>query len=125
MINKVRRKEIYVADLEKTIGSEERGFRPVLIVQNNLGNKYSTTTIVVPLTRRIEKLYRIPTHISIEPFGKMKYKGTILAEQIRVIDKRRIRYYIDVLPDEYMKKVDYAMKIAIGVNKSKMACLFV
>lgn len=119
MIEKVRRKDIFLADLGRTAGSEEKGVRPVLIVQNDLGNKYSPTTIVIPFTRRIEKDYKIPTHIQIEPFGKMLYKATLLAEQIKVIDKRRLKYYIEELPDEYMDKIDNAMAVAIGLKEER------
>lgn len=121
MLDKIRRKEIYLADLGRTAGSEEKGVRPVLIVQNDLGNKYSPTTIIVPITRRIEGEYKIPTHIQVEPFGKMLYKATILAEQIKVIDKQRLKYYIEELPNEYMKKVDYAMTVAIGINEERIS----
>lgn len=120
MLDKIRRKEIYLADLGRTAGSEEKGVRPVLIVQNDLGNKYSPTTIIVPITRRIEGEYKIPTHIQVEPFGKMLYKATILAEQIKVIDKQRLKYYIEELPNEYMEKVDYAMTVAIGINEERI-----
>lgn len=121
MLDKIRRKEIYLADLGRTAGSEEKGVRPVLIVQNDLGNKYSPTTIIVPITRRIEGEYKIPTHIQVEPFGKMLYKATILAEQIKVIDKQRLKYYIEELPNEYMEKVDYAMTVAIGINEERIS----
>lgn len=121
MLDKIRRKEIYLADLGRTAGSEEKGVRPVLIVQNDLGNKYSPTTIIVPITRRIEEEYKIPTHIQIDPFGKMLYKATILAEQIKVIDKQRLKYYIEELPNEYMEKVDYAMTVAIGINEERIS----
>lgn len=111
----VKRNEIYLANLGKTIGSEEKGIRPVLIIQNDFGNKYSPTTIVVPITKRIEKKYRLPTHVQIEPFGKMRYKAIIMAEQIKVIDKRRIIYYIDELPRIYQEKVNNSLKISIGL----------
>ena len=111
----IRRNEIYIANLGQAIGSEERGTRPVLIVQNNLGNKYSPTTIVIPFTRRIENKNTLPTHIQINPFGKMLYKSTIMAEQIKVIDKKRLKNYIDVLPDEYIEIVDKAIGIATGL----------
>ena len=78
MNEKIRRKDIYLADFGNTVGCEEKGKRPVLIVQNDFGNKYSSTTIVIPLTKRVETKQRIPTHIEIEPFGKMPFKATIL-----------------------------------------------
>lgn len=119
MIDKIRRNEIYLADLGKTSGSEEKGTRPVLIVQNNLGNKHSTTTIIVPFTKRIEDENRIPTHIVVNQFGKMYSKGTIMAEQIKVIDKRKLKHYIDELPKEYIDKVDEAIKIAVGLDEER------
>ena len=105
MINKIRRNEIYLANLGKTVGSEERGIRPVLIIQNDIGNKHSPTTMI------------IPTHIKIKSFGKMKYKATILAEQIKVIDKRRLIRRIDILPEKYIYLVDRAIKIATNLQK--------
>lgn len=116
MIEKVRRKDIFLADLGRTAGSEEKGVRPVLIVQNDLGNKYSPTTIVIPFTKRIEKDNKIPTHIRVNPFGKMLYNATLFAEQIKVLDKRRLKYFIDELPDKYMEQVNKAIAIAVGIE---------
>ena len=112
MLKKIRRNEIYLADLGQTVGSEERGIRPVLIIQNNLGNRYSPTTIIIPMTKRIEGQFSIPTHIRVNKFGKMKYEATIMAEQIKVIDKKRLLHRIEVLPEKYIKIVDNAIKIA-------------
>lgn len=117
MKNKIRRNEIYLANLGNTIGSEERGKRPVLIVQNDLGNRYSSTTIVIPITKRVEEKNHIPTHIKIKPFGKMKYEATIMAEQIKIIDKKRLINFIDKLPKKYIKSVNNALKIAIDLQE--------
>ncbi len=119
MINKIRRKEIYIADLGNTIGSEQKGRRPVLIIQNDIGNKHSPTTIILPMTRRIENISKLPTHVIVNPFGNMRYKGIIFAEQVKVIDKRRLKKYIDILPDKYMKEVNHAMEIAVGLNAER------
>ena len=119
MINKIRRKEIYIADLGNTIGSEQKGRRPVLIVQNDTGNRYSPTTIILPMTKRIENIQKLPTHIIVKPFGNIKYDGIIFAEQLKVIDKRRLKKYIDILPDQYMKEVDHAIEIAVGLYKER------
>ena len=119
MNNKIRRNEIYLANLGHTVGSEERGKRPVLIIQNNLGNRYSPTTIVIPITKRVEKGYHIPTHIKIKPFGKMKYEATIMAEQIKIIDKRRLISFMDKLPKKYINLVNNALKIAIDLQERK------
>ena len=117
MINKIRRNEIYFANLGRTVGSEERGIRPVLIIQNDIGNKHSPTTIIIPITTRVEKQNSIPTHIEIKAFGKMKYRATIMAEQIKVIDKRRLIKRIDILPQKYINAVDRAIRIATNLQE--------
>ena len=117
MINKIRRNEIYLANLGNTVGSEERGIRPVLIIQNDIGNKHSTTTIIIPITSRLEKQNSIPTHIRIKAFGKMKCEATIMAEQIKVIDKKRLLHRIDILPEKYVEVVNNAIKIATDLQE--------
>lgn len=119
MNDKIRRNEIYLANLGHTVGSEERGTRPVLIIQNDLGNKHSPTTIVLPITKRVEQRLSIPTHIKIKPFGKMKYEATIMAEQIKIIDKRRLINFIDILPKKYIKSVNNALKMAIDLQERR------
>ena len=116
MINKIRRNEIYLANLGQTIGSEEKGIRPVLIIQNDVGNKHSPTTIVLPMTRRTENIPKLPTHVIIKQFGNMKHDGIIFAEQIKVIDKRRLLHRIDILPEKYVEIVNNAIKIAINLQ---------
>lgn len=117
MINRIRRNEIYLANLGNTVGSEERGVRPVLIIQNDIGNKHSTTTIIIPITSRLEKQNSIPTHIRIKAFGKMKCEATIMAEQIKVIDKKRLLHRIDILPEKYVEVVNNAIKIATDLQE--------
>ncbi len=119
MNDKIRRNEIYLANLGHTVGSEERGTRPVLIIQNDLGNKHGPTTIVLPITKRVEQRLSIPTHIKIKPFGKMKYEATIMAEQIKIIDKRRLINFIDILPKKYIKSVNNALKMAIDLQERR------
>ena len=119
MNDKIRRNEIYLANLGHTVGSEERGTRPVLIIQNDLENKHSPTTIVLPITKRVEQRLSIPTHIKIKPFGKMKYEATIMAEQIKIIDKRRLINFIDILPKKYIKSVNNALKMAIDLQERR------
>ena len=116
MITKIRRNEIYLANLGRTIGSEERGIRPVLIIQNDIGNKYSPTTIVIPITKRVENNNIIPTHIKIRPFGRMRYEATIMAEQLKVVDKRRLLKRIEMLPEIYVNKVNDAIRIATNLD---------
>ena len=119
MIEEIKKNEIYMADLGDTLGSEENGIRPVLIVQNDIGNKYSPTTIVLPFTSKIERGKNMPTHIKVRAFGNLKYDSIILSEQIRIIDKKRLIRYIDELPNKYIKDVNTALKIAVGIGEEK------
>ena len=117
MKKEIYRGDIFYARLFGAIGSEQKGTRPVLIIQNNIGNKFSSTTIIAPLTKKIETSQ--PTHIQIKACGNLKYDSTILAEQIRTIDKYRIERKIATLSSEIMKKVDKAILIAQGLENIK------
>lgn len=112
-MNIVKRGEIYYADLSPVIGSEQGGVRPVVIIQNDKGNKYSPTTIVAPITSR--KKARIPTHVLIDN-PCLKYTSLILLEQIRIIDKTRLREYIGQLTNEELKKMDIAAASSLDIN---------
>lgn len=111
----VKRGEIYYADLSPVVGSEQGGLRPVLIIQNDIGNRYSPTVIVVAITSKIDKA-RLPTHIELqaEEFGLTK-DSVVLTEQVRTIDKRRLRERVGALPAEVMALVDEALQISLGV----------
>jgi mRNA interferase MazF len=113
----VRRGEIYYADLSPVVGSEQGGLRPVLIIQNDIGNRYSPTVIVAAITSKIDKA-RLPTHIEIqaEEYGLTK-DSVVLAEQVRTIDKRRLRERVGVLSSEAMNSVDEALQISMGVTE--------
>lgn len=106
----MKRGEIYYADLSPSKGSEQGGKRPVIILQNDKGNKFSPTTIIAPLTTR--QKHRLPTHIDLTmPSGT---KSTILLEQVRVIDKSRlIGSPIDMVED--MRAVDKAIVVSLGI----------
>ena len=84
------RGEIYYADLDPVVGSEQMGTRPVLILQNNVGNHFARTVIVAPITSRIHTKSKIPTHSYIGIIGRMKYPSVVMLEQLRTLDKRRI-----------------------------------
>ena len=111
----VRRGELYFADLSPVKGSEQGGIRPVLILQNDIGNKYSPTVIVAAITSQINKA-KIPTHIEIsaKEYGLEK-DSVILLEQIRTLDKQRLREKISKLSDYKMSFVDRAMQISLGI----------
>lgn len=111
----IKRGEVYYADLSPVVGSEQGGVRPVLILQNNVGNKYSPTVIVAAITSKIDKS-RVPTHVAIGKDKGLTDDSVALLEQIRTIDKQRITDKITHLNDDIMKEVDKALKISIGVT---------
>ena len=110
----VKRGDVFYADLDPIIGSEQGGVRPVLVVQNNIGNKYSLTVVVLPISSA--KKTNMPTHIRICGTKKLPKNSVILAEQIRTIDRNRLRNYVGSAGLEIMEKVDRAVKISIGVS---------
>ncbi|MBE3519492.1 MAG: type II toxin-antitoxin system PemK/MazF family toxin [Firmicutes bacterium] len=110
------RGDIFYADLSPVIGSEQGGFRPVLIIQNDIGNRYSPTTIVSAITSQIDKA-RLPTHVEIPAHvSGLEKNSVILLEQIRTIDKRRLRRHVSKLDEEIMAKVDEALAISVGLK---------
>lgn len=111
----IKRGELYYADLSPVVGSEQGGVRPVLVVQNDVGNKYSPTVIAVAITSKLTKA-KLPTHIEIsaEEYGLCK-DSVILMEQIRTIDKRRLKERIGQLSPTIMYKVEKALLISLGV----------
>lgn len=112
----VKRGDIYYADLSPVIGSEQGGMRPVLIVQNDMGNRHSPTVIAAAITSQTGKA-RLPTHIelSAKSFGLSK-DSVVLLEQIRTIDKRRLREKMGNLDDGLMNRVDSALAVSFGLG---------
>ena len=113
----IKRGELYYADLSPVVGSEQGGVRPVLVVQNDVGNKYSPTVIAAAVTSKINKA-KLPTQIELPEgaFGLAK-ESVILLEQIRTIDKRRLKERIGELPASAMSRVDRAILISLGFIK--------
>ena len=113
--NPIRRGDIFYADLSPVVGSEQGGLRPVLIIQNDVGNKYSPTVIAAAITSRMSKT-RLPTHIDIyaERAGLAR-ASVILLEQIRTLDKRRLRERMGHLDDEMMERVNNAIAVSFGI----------
>lgn len=113
----VKRGDIFYADLSPVIGSEQGGTRPVLIVQNDVGNKFSPTVIIAAITSQINKA-KLPTHIEISAneFGLLK-DSVILLEQVRTIDKKRLREKIGRLDDALIAKVDEALGVSFGITE--------
>ncbi len=113
----VKRGDIYYADLSPVVGSEQGGLRPVLIIQNDIGNRYSPTVIAAAITSRLSKS-RLPTHIDIyaDRAGLSK-NSIILLEQIRTIDKRRLKEKMGHLDDDTMQTVNQAISISFGLGE--------
>ena len=111
----IKRGYLYYADLSPVVGSEQGGVRPVLIIQNDIGNKYSPTVIVAAITSQINKA-KLPTHIEISAheYGLNK-DSVILLEQIRTIDKKRLREKIGCLDKNMVLKVDNSLQISLGL----------
>lgn len=111
----VKRGDIYYADLSPVVGSEQGGVRPVLIIQNDIGNKYSPTVIATAITSQINKA-KMPTHIELDAneYGLSK-DSVVLAEQIRTIDKQRLKEKIGHLDDRLMTQVNEALEISFGL----------
>ena len=117
----IKRGDIFYADLSPVIGSEQGGLRPVLIVQNDVGNKYSPTVIAAAITSRLGKT-KLPTHIDVyaDKVGLQK-DSVILLEQIRTIDKRRLREKMGHLDDSMMQSVNDAISVSFGLAGSAQA----
>ena len=112
----VSRGELYYADLSPVVGSEQGGLRPVLIVQNNVGNKFSPTVIIAAITSQITKA-KLPTHIEL---NKDKYNlpkdSVVLLEQLRTLDKLRLKDKVGSLDEQMMHKIDIALMISLGIT---------
>lgn len=111
----VKRGDVYFADLSPVVGSEQGGVRPVLIIQNNIGNRFSPTVIVAAITAQIQKA-KLPTHVEIkaDKYG-FERDSVILLEQIRTIDKQRLTDKITHLDAPMMEKIDQALTISMGL----------
>lgn len=113
----LKRGAIYYADLDPVVGCEQGGLRPVLIVQNNIGNRFSPTVIVAAITSRRQCRNKLPTHIELScPKHGLEKDSIVLLEQIRTIDKKRLKHKISDLDDGTMNYVDAVLKISLGLD---------
>lgn len=110
-----RRGDIYMANLNPIKGSEQGGTRPVIVLQNNMGNYYCPTLIVAPMTSRKTK-HDLPTHYSMKGIKNLPEDSIVLLEQIKTIDKSRVRYYIGKVSVRQMKEIEEALRISIGMK---------
>lgn len=109
----IKRGDLYYADLSPVIGSEQGGIRPVLIVQNDIGNKHSPTIIAAAITSQINKA-KLPTHIELDTTCGLPKDSVVLTEQIRTLDKRRLMDKIGTLDESLMQRVNSALLISLG-----------
>lgn len=112
----IKRGEIYYADLSPVVGSEQGGIRPVLIVQNDVGNRYSPTVIAAAITSQRDKT-ELPTHIKLDAsFSGLAKDSIVLLEQVRTIDKQRLKEKMGTLDNRSMNMVDRALYVSLGLN---------
>ncbi|MEA4898876.1 type II toxin-antitoxin system PemK/MazF family toxin [Bacillota bacterium Meth-B3] len=111
----VLRGEMYLANLDPVVGSEQGGTRPVLVIQNDVGNRFSPTVIALAVTSQMHKA-RLPTHVPIEAEGHgLTRDSVVLAEQVRTLDKRRLGERLGKLPEHVMEQVAQALKVSLGL----------
>ena len=116
----IKRGDVFYADLNPVIGSEQGGIRPVLIIQNNIGNHYSPTTIVAAVTSRIKRA-KMPTHVELPASkGYLAMDSVVLLEQIRTIDKKRLKEKMGHLDDDTMKNVNDAIGVSFGLGGNEI-----
>ena len=113
----IKRGDIYYADLSPVVGSEQGGVRPVLIVQNDIGNKYSPTVIAAAITSQQFKT-KLPTHISVDAADcGLSKDSVVLLEQIRTLDKQRLKEKMGNLPETDMSRINNALSVSVGLDK--------
>lgn len=117
-----RRGDIYLVDLGKNIGSEQGGCRPVLAIQNNVGNHYGPTLIVAPITSRFWKKANQPTHSVLEGVPNLTSPSVVLTEQIITIDKTRVMKYLGKVSEEQMNNTDKAIMVSLNLGQSFTNC---
>lgn len=127
MNNTYLRGEIYLADLGEGVGSEQRGRRPVIIVQNDVGNKFSNTLIIAAISSSIKHKSHLPTHHIVNAGDGLTSNSVILLEQIRTIDKKRIISYIGHIDPKHIAAIEFSLAISLGFispdDKSITVCL--
>lgn len=112
------RGDMYYADLGKGIGSEQEGYRPVVIIQNNVGNKHSPTVIIASITSKKDAKAKLPTHYLLEAENGLELPSLVLLEQLRTIDKRRLSSFIGRLPEKHIQGINHALAVSVGLIES-------
>lgn len=121
------RGDLYFADLGQGVGSEQEGFRPVLILQNDVGNRHSSTVIIAAVTSKVDTKAKLPTHYYLSPGNGLEQPSIVLLEQVRTIDKKRLAAYIGHLPEKQIRGINHALAVSIGLvenmPKNLIMCL--
>ncbi|NPV69521.1 MAG: type II toxin-antitoxin system PemK/MazF family toxin [Firmicutes bacterium] len=113
----IRRGDVFYADLSPVVGSEQGGVRPVIVIQNDIGNRYSPTVIVAAITSQIDKA-RLPTHVELPAaISGLERDSVVLAEQLRTIDRRRLKEKVSHLEEDLMARLNEALAISIGLKE--------
>lgn len=112
----IKRGDIYYAELNPVIGSEQGGTRPVLIISNDIGNRHSPTVIIAPITSRTHTKAKLPTHTEVKDFDELDKDSLVLLEQIRTVDKQRLKQHMGKMPDNIMARVDKALAISLALK---------
>ena len=113
----IKRGDIYYAELNPVVGSEQGGIRPVLIISNDIGNSHSPTVIIAAITGRTQTKAKLPTHTEVKDVEGLDRDSIILLEQIRTIDKQRLKNHMGTMPDNIMARVDKALAISLAMTK--------
>ena len=113
----IKRGDIYYAELNPVVGSEQGGIRPVLIISNDIGNSHSPTVIIAAITGRTQTKAKLPTHTEVKDVEGLDRNSIILLEQIRTIDKQRLKNHMGTMPDNIMARVDKALAISLAMTK--------
>lgn len=119
-MNNIYKGNFYYANLDPVIGSEQAGIRPVIVLQNNVGNKNSPTVIIAPITAKEHCKNNLPTHVEISAFDGIVNDSIILLEQVRTIDKKRLKNFLGRINIEDLWKVEKALVVAFGINIKKI-----
>lgn len=119
----IKRGDIYYAELNPVVGSEQGGTRPVLIISNDIGNRHSPTVIIAAITSRVQTKSKLSTHTTVNDFEGLDKDSVVLLEQIRTVDKKRLKQHMGMMPVEIMARVDRALAISIALkNGSEGNC---
>lgn len=110
----IKRGDIYYADLNPVVGSEQGGTRPVLVISNDIGNKHSPTVIIAAITSRVRKKKKLPTHLYLGQIEGLPANSIILFEQLRTIDKSRLKEHLTHLDEQYLKSLEFPLLISTG-----------